>query len=155
MAGDGRVAEAAILEVAQGPFADLVVGQCGVIEGDGALEDLADALALGVLAGRPLVELDAGPRGQATERLGEVDPLALHDEAEDVAAQPAAEALPGLASGGDDERGRLLPVEGAEALVAGPGLLERHLLADEVDDVDAALDLSGNACRRGGRSPLD
>jgi len=41
-------------------------------------------------------------------------------------------------------------VEGAKALVAGSGLLERHLLADKVDDGDAALDLSGNACRRGG-----
>ena len=52
---------------------------------------------MGILALRPLVDLDAGALGERAERLGERDAVALHDEAEDVAAQAAAEAVPALA----------------------------------------------------------
>ena len=81
-------------------------------------------LALGVLAGGPLGDLDAGPAGERAERGREVDPIALHHEAEDVAAQATPEAVPRLACGGHDEAGRVLPVERAQALVGGAGLAQ-------------------------------
>ena len=65
-----------------------------MVEGDRAVEDLAKAGLVGVLALRPLVDLDAGPLGERPERLGERHAVALHDEAEDVAAKAAAEAVP-------------------------------------------------------------
>ena len=121
---DRRVREAAALEVGEGRLTGLGAGQDGVIEGDRGVEDLAQPGAAGVLALRPLVDLDAGRRGQRAQRLREGRAVPLHDEAEDVAAQAAAEAVPRLARRGDHERGRLLAVEGAEALVGGAGLLQ-------------------------------
>jgi hypothetical protein len=57
----------------------------------------------------------------------------------------APEAVPRLSLGGHDERGRLLPVEGAEALVDGAGSLEGDGFADELDDGDLRLDLGDDA----------
>jgi hypothetical protein len=37
----------------------------------------------------------------------------------------------------DDERGRLFLMERAETLVGSPGLLELHVVGDEVDDLGA------------------
>src|SRR3954471_4713513 len=92
------------------------------------------------LARRRPVDLEAGlGRGRA-QRLGEGRAIALHHEAEDVPAEAAPEAVPRLAGRGDDERGRLLPVEGAQALVRGSRLLQRDGLADDVDDPQLALD---------------
>ncbi len=64
------------------------------------VEDLAQAGLVGVLTLRPLVDLDAGATGQRAERLRERHAVALHDEAEDVATQPAPEAVPALADAG-------------------------------------------------------
>ena len=66
-------------------------------------------------------------------------------EREDVAVLAAAEAVPGLALGGDDEGRRLLGVEGAEALEDGAGTLERDGLADDVGDRKLRLDLGDDA----------
>src|SRR5262249_54508754 len=51
----------------------------------------------------------------------------------DVATQTAAEAVPRLAPGRDDERGCLLAVEGAEALVRGARLPEVDRFADHLE----------------------
>ena len=120
-------------------------GQDRVVEGDRAVEDVAQAALPRVVATRPLVELDARARGQDLERLGEADAVALHDEAEDVAAQAAAEALPALAGRGDVERRRLLTVERAETLVGAARLLQLDGLADDVDHAQLALDFRGDA----------
>ena len=119
-----------------------------MVEGDRVVEDLAQAGLVGVLALGALVDLDAGARGQRAERLRERDAVALHDEAEDVPAQAAAEAVPALTGRGDDERRRLLAVERTEALVGGARLLECHRLADDIDDGQLALDLGCNTDRQ-------
>ena len=93
-----------------------------------------------VLALRALVDLDARLRGERPQRVREGHAVALHHEAEHVAAQPAAEALPRIPARGDRERRRLLTVEGAQALERGARLLQLHRLADHVDDVQPALD---------------
>ena len=93
---------------------------------------------------RPLVELHAGSRRQGLERLRERHAVALHDEAEDVAAEPAAEALPALAGGRDDEARGLLAVERAQALERRARLLERDRLPDHVRDLEPTLHFSGD-----------
>ncbi len=101
-----------------------------------------------VLALRPLVDLDAGLRGERPEGVGERDAVALHHEAEDVAAEATAEALPGVAARGHGERGCLLAVERAEPLEGRARLLQLHRLADHIDDVQPALDFACDpACR--------
>ena len=146
---DRLVGEAALVEVVErGLRPTFEPGQHRVVEGDRALEDVAEPLLPGVLAGGPLVELDAGLGREHLERLGERQPVALHHEAEDVAALAAAEALPGVADGRHGERGRLLAVERAQALVRGPGLLQLDRLADDVDDAELALDFGCDADRQ-------
>ena len=79
---------------------------------------------------------------------GNEQAVALHHEAEDVAALAAAEALPRFAAGRHRERRRLLAVERAQALVRGPGLLQLDRLADDVDDAELALDFGCDADRQ-------
>src|SRR5438128_8656938 len=114
------------------------------------LEGLAQARLARVVALRLLVDLDAGLAREGPKGLGKRDAIALHDEAEDVAAQAAPKALPGLARGGDHERGGLLTVEGAEPLERGSGLLQLDGLAHNVDDAELVLDLGCDACCRDG-----
>ena len=145
---DRGVREATALEVGEGRLTGLGAGQDCVVEGHAGLEDLAQPGAASVLALRPLVDLDAGACGQRAESLGEGRAIPLHDEAEDVAAQAAAEAMPRLARRGDDERRCLLAVEWAEALVGCAGLLQRDRFADDIDDRQLALDLGSDADRQ-------
>ena len=109
------------------------------------LEHLAQSSLPGVLSARPLVDLDPGPRRQTLQCVGEAEPLAAHDEAEDVAALPTAEAVPAVARRGHDEAGGLLAVERAEPLVGGARLAQFHLLADDLEDRELALHFGGNA----------
>ena len=109
------------------------------------VEDLAETGLVRVLTLGPLIDLDAGLRGQLAERLRERQAVALHDEAEDVATEPAPEALPALAHGSDHERGCLLTVERAQPLEGCPRLLQRDRLANHVDDRQLALDFGCNA----------
>jgi len=74
--------------------------------------------------------------GECPDGLGEGEAVLAHEEAECVAAYPAAEAVEDPLARIDRERRRLLRVERAEALPAGTGLAEVHEPADEVDDVD-------------------
>ncbi len=142
---DGGVAEAATAQVVERRLPRRMVGEDGVVEGDRPVEDLGQALAPGVVAAGPLVELDPGAGGEDLERVGERHVVTLHDEAEDVAAQPAAEALPALASRGDVERRRLLTVERAETLVGAARLLQLNRVLDDVHHAQLALDFRGDA----------
>ncbi len=145
---DRLVGEAAVAEVSEGRIAGLRARQDRVVEGDRALEDIAEALLVGVLTRGSLVELDAGLRREDLERLGERQAVALHHEAEDVAALAAAEALPGIPGRRDRERRCLLAVEGAQTLVGGAGLLQRDRLTDDVDDAELVLDFGCDADRQ-------
>jgi len=100
---DRLVGEAATMEVVEGGLSCVGSREHGVVKSDGAVEDLAETGLVGILAFRPLVDLDARALGERSERLGEENAIALHDEAEDVPAQAAAEAMPAVTSGRDDE----------------------------------------------------
>ncbi len=109
----------------------------------------------GACAGRPrgVVRSSSSTPARAARRLsasGNSHAVALHDEAEDVAAQAAAEALPALAGRRDDEGRRLLAVERAEPLEGRARLLELDGLADDVDEIDLVLDGCSDACGRAG-----
>ncbi len=147
--GDRVVREPATAEVIEGGLAVTCAGEDGVVEGDRRLEDFAEAPLPGVLARRPLVELDAGSGGQEPERGREIDSLALHDEAEDVSPQAAAEAVPALASGRHHERWSALTMERAQALPRRARLSEGDALADDLDDVELRLDGGDDACGQG------
>ena len=138
---DGLVGEAASAQVRERGLARLRVHEDRVVEGDRRLDDLAQAGVVDVLAPRALVDLDAGPAGEDAERLGEADRVPLHHEREDVAVLAAAEAVPRVAGGRDDEARGLLAVERAQALEGRPGLLELDGLAHHVRDGEPALDL--------------
>ena len=119
-----------------GPQEEVVEPGAGLVQG------VRRRLGLGVGAGGlALGEAHPGPVGQLAQGLAEVQPLRLLHPGEDVPALGAAEAVVGAAVGVDVEGGRLLLVEGAQALEAAPGLLQRHRAGDEIDDVDALLDL--------------
>ncbi len=141
---DRFVGEAAAVEVGQRGGAGLAAHEDRVVEGERRVEHLVETLAVGILARCPLVDLHPGTLRQAPERLGEGDPVPAHHEREDVPALAAAEAVPRLPRGRDDEAGRLLRVERAEALERGAGFPELHGLPDDVDDRELALDFRGD-----------
>ena len=145
---DGLVREAAAAEIVQRGRTGLRTGQDRVVEGDGALENRAQAGVVGVLALRPLVQLDAGPGGKLLERLGEREGVALHHEREDVPVLAAPEAVPRVARRGDDEGRRLLAVKRAQPLEGGARLLQLDRLPHHVRDGQAALDLGDDADRQ-------
>ena len=145
MGGDGLVGEAAAVQVVERRLAVAALGQDAVIEGDRGVEHVAQPLPAGVLARRPLADLDARPPGQPAQRLGEVDRVALHHEVEDVPSPAAAEALPRLARGRDGEGRRLLAVERAQALVRGARLAQLDGLADQLDQAELLLYFCGDA----------
>ncbi len=136
---DRLVGEPAAVEVLEGGRTGGRVGQHCVVEGDRAVEDGSEPRLVRVLVLRPLVDLDAGALGEDPEGLWEPHGVALHDEAEDVATKAAAEAVPALPRGSDDERRCLLAVERTEALVGRARLLQADRLADDVDDGQSGL----------------
>ena len=137
---DRLVGEATAAEVGKRRRARLAVEEDRVVEGERRVQHVVEALAMGILARRPLVDLHPGALGQPPERLRERDPIPAHDERKDVTALATAEAMPGFAPGRHDEARRLLPVERAETLERRAGLLELDRLADDVDDGQLALD---------------
>ena len=89
------------------------------VVGGRALEQCEQPLALGPALGVARVlgvalELDPGALGERLERGGEVQPLRLHRELEDVTARAAAEAVVELLDRIDAERRRALVVERAQ-----------------------------------------
>src|SRR5690606_27318006 len=82
--------------------------------------------------------LHTEPVGQVLHGFGEPEPVDLHQEADDVSALLAPEAVEEAARRSDVERGGLLVVEGAQTLEGPtPGLAQRHVGGDHV--VDARL----------------
>ncbi len=142
---DRLVAEAALAQVGEGALSRGALRQDGVVERDRGLDDVVETPAAGVLPCRPLVDLDACTRRQEAERLRKGEPVAAHDEAEDVPSLAAAEAVPALAARRDDEARRLLAVERAEALVGRARLLQLDRLPDDVEDGQPALHFGGDA----------
>src|SRR5215210_2668189 len=142
---DRGIRHAPPAEVVECGLPRLRLREHGVVEGNRRLHDVALPRLPDVVTPRPLVQLDAGLARQVLQCLDERDPVALHHEAEDVAAQAAAEAVPAVAGRGHHERRRLLAVERAEPLVRGAGLLQADRLADYVDDVQPTLHFGRNA----------
>ena len=116
--GDGRVREAA--RVAGTPERGLAQPHAGSGRG-GRRRWPPPGRPGAACAGRPHgvdrseISTPALP-ARRPQRRREVDPVALHHEAEDVPAQAAAEAVPRLACGGHDEAGRLSPWNGHRPL---------------------------------------
>jgi len=78
---------------------------------------------------------------ETLDRLGERQVLELPQERDRVAPLAASVAIEELLGRRDAERGCLLLVERAEAgHVVAPGLLEREVLRDELDDVGPFAD---------------
>ena len=121
-----------------------------MVERDRVLECLAQARLARVVPARVLIDLDAGLGRERPKRVRERDAVPLHDEAEDVPAQPATKAFPGLARWCHDERRGLLAVKGTQPLERGAGLPELNRLADDVSDAELVLDLGRDACCRDG-----
>jgi hypothetical protein len=148
MGRDRLVAEATAAQVVERRLARLRGRQDRVVEGDRRLEHISQSRLASIVPAGPLVQLDPGLGGQLAKGLRERHTVALHDEAENVAAEAATEAVPAVADRGDHERGRLLAVERAEPLVGGTGLLEADRLADHVHDVEPVLHLGRDADRQ-------
>jgi hypothetical protein len=100
-----------------------------------------------VLLRRGLLELEGNAVAlrEPLDRLGEVELLRLTDEADDVAALAAAEAVEELVGRVDREARRLLVVEGAEP---GPARARTPELRPRRDDLDhvGGLDRFANRC---------
>ena len=65
----------------------------------------------------------------------------LHQEADGIARFTATEALIDLLGRGDGEGGRLLIMEWTKTQVVGAPFLQFHKPTDDLDDIDAVLDL--------------
>ena len=94
----------------------------------------------GVAGSALLFDLDPDFGGERPRGFGKLEPFVLHQEAEDVAALAASEAVEDLPVGVDVEARRLLVVEGAESLPVRPGLLQLDVAGDEGDDVRPVSD---------------
>ena len=84
-------------------------------------------------SGRPAIG------GQPLDRLGEGEPLGLHQEIEDIAVLARGKVEPGHLLVVDIEGGRLLGVEGREAAPFAPGLGQLHPAAHDLGDRHAGL----------------
>src|SRR5262249_2749100 len=80
-------------------------------------------------------DLDSEARGERLDGLGEVQPVDLAHEVDDVASRTATEAVVEALVAVDREGRRALVVERAEALPGPAGLLQAGVLADDLDDV--------------------
>lgn len=97
--------------------------------------DLAESL---IAATRLVVlEWNSGPFGQHRPRLEEVDLFPQLNELEDVAADPAPEALKDLLILVNGERGGLFLVERTQALEVRSGSAQRNVTTDNIDDINA------------------
>ena len=140
-----RVAQAALLvQVVQGQFSSRRVDQLVAVESHRLFQQGAQAFVLFFFFRllRPVgFQLDPGALGQGTQRFAEIPAFLLHHEGDDIAALAALpEAAPGLPVGRDNERGRLLGVEGAQAGEVLPGAAQLDRFGDQVNDVNAGFD---------------
>lgn len=143
--GGGGLVEAALGEELP---ADLGFGRVELVDvelgGDLVRLDQADALpalVAGVVAAFLVPQGDARLRGEALDRLREGEVVDLHHEGEGVAALLAAEAVEESLAGADLEGGRLLVVEGAEALeVSAARVAQLEVLGHDGVDRDRVPD---------------
>ena len=115
----------------------VVAGNFGEGDGDGITE--LGFLGVGAVAGIQF-HGEAGALGEEAGGLDEVDVFLLHDEAEDVAASAATEAMEALAIGVYIEGWGFLVMKGAETEKASGAALELDVGADDVDDVAGIAD---------------
>ena len=113
-------------------------------QGGGFLAPLRLCLTLFL---RPVIVRNGHARllGQFLHRLHEAQAHEFREKANGVPVHTAAKAVIGLARGADDEAGRFLAVEGAQALVIDPRLLQLHVPADHVDHVDTGQEVLDEA----------
>jgi hypothetical protein len=113
-----------------------------MIEMSGEGVGLEECLVFGActLVGARL-NVDAGALAELAHRFRKAHAVHLHQEVEDVPAFAAAETVVRLAVGTDDETGRALLVERAQAFVVGAGALEIDVGADHFHHVGAVAHL--------------
>ena len=138
---DHVLRDAALLEVARGRAVG--AGEPFGVEplrvGDGLMEPVAPVVARSVP--RPPRNRDAEPPRERLDGFGEVEPVDLAHEADDVASGAAAEAVVEALVAVDRERRRPLVVKRAEALPRAAGLLQSRVVGDDLDDVRRAPEL--------------
>ena len=64
----------------------------------------------------------------------------LHEEADGIAVGPTAKAVIELLGWADRETGRFFPVERAQPQQVGAAFAQRHMTADDIDDVGPCND---------------
>ena len=77
--------------------------------------------------------------GKLFDGFGIVELFILHDELDGIAACAAAETVVDLFLRGDDEAGALLVMKRADRLEIGTGFFDLDVVADDVEDVEAAF----------------
>jgi hypothetical protein len=93
-------------------------------------------------------QFDAGSVCQFLQGGAKIPSFPLHHEGEDVAPLVAGpEAVPVLAIGEDDERGRLFGMKRTQSLIVLPRFLERDVGRYDLDDVETFLDLVNHTHR--------
>src|SRR5207249_2490895 len=106
----------------------------GVVRGEEALL----ALLLGGVA--PARQLHSGTLGEDPQGFDGLDSVQLLEPGEDVPVFATTKTVIGPPIGVDGERGRLLRVKRTETRIGATDFLERHTLADELNDVHALFD---------------
>ena len=144
------LAKTALLQVLARRLAGVGLPEVTLVEARRLLEQREQALAaaaLGVALGRRLLVLQRHPEalGQELDRLREVELLGLADEADHVAARPAAEAVVELVGRVHGEARRPLVVERAEPGEARAGLAQLRSGLHDLDHV-GRLDGLANRC---------
>ncbi len=143
---DGLRPDPAALEVVPGPLSVGVAGKGPLEELERPAVDLEQLIALvdpAALDGRQRLFGQRNPAaaGKRAGRFGKGDPVALHDETENVPPGPAAEAVEDLFPGIHRERGCFFRMEGAEAAQIFPGLFQDDRFRDDIDDIRCLADL--------------
>src|SRR5206468_2386431 len=77
-----------------------------------------------------------------------LQPLGVHDKAENVAVGAAAEAMIALGFGEDDERGALFAVERAQPLKVAPAALQGDTRLHHLDDPQPGFYFVDRVCVR-------
>ena len=137
-----RTADAAPFEVFDRPrrvFEGAPPGLGGLLEHQ--TQGLAACALGGVtgLIGKAALFLGHGQadlRGQILDRVDEPQAEVLHQESDGVAARATAKAMVELLGRNDVEARGFFGVERAQTDEAGAGFTQRHVAADDVDDVD-------------------
>src|SRR5690606_3557786 len=132
----GRRLQAALAQVRTRLVA---TGQLAAEERLGVGQDVIQRLAVrvGLAPCRVAGDLHAGTPGKLLDRVEELQPVVVHQEADGGTVRPAAEAVVELLGRRDSEAGRALIVERAPRRILPALLLELYPAADQLDDVGA------------------